>query len=593
MASSSLFLIFIVGISLICGSSYADLDVKVERIIDLSTQFTAEECYYGTTNTGSAFVNSFEVAIKKDNLSHWYISKVTEKQITEQETTEKLSPIQNEFVRVETLNNEEYNIMKVTFDKPLGANQEIIIKVETIHTHEMTPKPPRISQAELQQMLWSGNLYAATTIPVSRQAVQVRCMQAISYTEDYKPVAINEQKQMITFGPYFDVPAWSYTEIYVHFFNTARFITVDSLVRDIEVSHWGNVAVEESFVLHHGGTPLEGTFSRLDYMMGRTGNSIPQFVQHLPQGAHEIYYRDIIGNISTSHVSRRADFVNFEIIPRFVMFGGWQDEFKIGYNLPTNPYLTVQDNRYVLDLPFVNNFDDAVFDNVLINIILPEGASNVDVSSSVEFFDKQETTKKTYLDTTGRVVISIRASNLVSEHRYQRLVVSYDFETSGMVREPLFLIAGFCCFFLAAIVYFRTNITIHDMSHLEDENTAKAKQLSEEFLSILKQRDAKYEPMSGRNAAKKLSQFNSDMNSSFSRAQAILSKLANVDSELASKARPVEQASKLKTTTFRALQQAQTSKADKLKTETLNEEYAQASSAYDKKLNTFSHFVFE
>lgn len=35
--------------------------------------------------------------------------------------------------------------------------------------------------------------------------------------------------------------------------------------REIEVSHWGNVAVEEVVHARNSGTPLQGEFSRLDY----------------------------------------------------------------------------------------------------------------------------------------------------------------------------------------------------------------------------------------------------------------------------------------------------------------------------------------
>lgn len=35
--------------------------------------------------------------------------------------------------------------------------------------------------------------------------------------------------------------------------------------REIEVSHWGNVAFEEFVRARNSGTPLKGEFSRLDY----------------------------------------------------------------------------------------------------------------------------------------------------------------------------------------------------------------------------------------------------------------------------------------------------------------------------------------
>lgn len=35
--------------------------------------------------------------------------------------------------------------------------------------------------------------------------------------------------------------------------------------REIEISHWGNVAIEEVVHARNSGAPLTGEFSRLDY----------------------------------------------------------------------------------------------------------------------------------------------------------------------------------------------------------------------------------------------------------------------------------------------------------------------------------------
>lgn len=35
---------------------------------------------------------------------------------------------------------------------------------------------------------------------------------------------------------------------------------MSEVVRDIEISHWGNVRIEESFLLHHDGAKLKGPY---------------------------------------------------------------------------------------------------------------------------------------------------------------------------------------------------------------------------------------------------------------------------------------------------------------------------------------------
>lgn len=483
-----------------------------------------------------------------------------------------------------------YEIVEVTFPVPLKSKEKFLIKVSSIHTHELVPKPKEITQGDYQKMYYTGNHFVAALYP-SKQITQVRCMQVISHSENEQPTFIDDEQQIVTFGSYDNVPAWSYSPSFVHFVNLGEFITVNNLDRHIEVSHWGNILVEESFIIHNDGTPLKGQFSRLDFMLGRHGNGINEFVQHLPEGAWEIYYRDIIGNISTSHVYPHRDFVNFEIKPRFVLFGGWRDEFKIGYNLPAGPYLSVDGSRYTLTLPFVNNFENAVFDEVSFNVVLPEGATDVDISASeVSYFDQSETVKQTYLDTTGRVVVSFRAKNLVSEHRYQKLVVSYSFEYSGMIREPLFLIAGFFCLFLLAIAYFRTNISITD--EVASVSEEQVKNLIGEYYNTLKERETKYEPITNnKNIAKKLGQFNTEIQASYNVSDNIISRISSVDNSVANELRKIEKISKKKTIAFRQLQSlksAPRTEKTAMQAESLTDDYADASDAIRNSLRTLS-----
>lgn len=57
------------------------------------------------------------------------------------------------------------------------------------------------------------------------------------------------QGKVITFGPYTDTPAFTVDPMHVHFENNSPFLHATRLVREIEVSHWGNVYVEEKYYL--------------------------------------------------------------------------------------------------------------------------------------------------------------------------------------------------------------------------------------------------------------------------------------------------------------------------------------------------------
>lgn len=131
----------------------------------------------------------------------------------------------------------------------------------------------------------------------------------------------------------------------VHFENNAPFLTVEKLIRLIEVSHWGNIAVEETIDLVHTGAKLKGSFSRFDYMRRQGGSaSVKSFKTLLPHSAADVYYRDEIGNISTSNLkvpskNNKIQPVELELRPRFPLFGGWRTHYTIGYNIPVYKYL--------------------------------------------------------------------------------------------------------------------------------------------------------------------------------------------------------------------------------------------------------------
>lgn len=126
----------------------------------------------------------------------------------------------------------------------------------------------------------------------------------------------------------------------IHYENNTPFLAVTSMTRLIEVSHWGNIAVEETMDVRHTGAVLKGPFSRYDYQRGQdSASSVKSFKMILPASARDVYYRDEIGNISTSHLLELEDSVEVELRPRFPLFGGWKTHYTLGYNVPSYQYL--------------------------------------------------------------------------------------------------------------------------------------------------------------------------------------------------------------------------------------------------------------
>lgn len=232
--------------------------------------------------------------------------------------------------------------------------------------------------------------------------------------------------------------------------------------RTIEVSHWGNIAVEEKIHLTHSGATLKGPFSRYELQKdSRSGQSaVKSYKTLLPASSSGVYYRDSNGNISTSNMKISLDAVELELRPRFTLFGGWKTNYILGYNVPSFEYLFNNEKQFTLQMRIIDHiYDDMIIDKASVRIILPEGSSNIQLITPYSVTREADGTFHTYLDTIGRPVISFVKNNLVENHIYD-FNLNYTYSRLSMLQEP-FLVVGFIfSLFVVIIVSMRLDFSI-------------------------------------------------------------------------------------------------------------------------------------
>jgi oligosaccharyltransferase complex subunit alpha (ribophorin I) len=329
---------------------------------------------------------------------------------------------------------------------------EANFKVLAVFTEVLEPYPRQITQMETQLVKFVDHHYVTTPYSTDTQKTTVKLASTI--VESYTRKEPNSQRgAVITYGPYNNIEPFTPSPMTIHYANNKPFAKLSYAHREIEVSHWGNVAVEETYEVKHSGAELKGGFSRFDYQMSRAQES-PSFtklVALLPLEAHNIYYRDQIGNISTSDISVEDGYLQMDVATRFPMFGGWKTEFYIGYSVPTELVLFVDENdRYSLQFDFHTIFENVWVDELEIKVILPEGSTDIEASIPYPILDRTDGKRFTYFDSQlngGRNVITIRAQNIVEEHDEQ-IVISYSFNKTRMLVEPGMVVAFFFCLFV-------------------------------------------------------------------------------------------------------------------------------------------------
>lgn len=236
-----------------------------------------------------------------------------------------------------------------------------------------------------------------------------------------------------------------------------------AITREIEVSHWGNVAIEEVYELEHAGAAASGEWSRGDYdVAGRAAwpSALPGLRAVLPPPARWLYYKDEIGNVSTSNVRVGRTKVEAILRPRYPLMGGWRARFVFGHSLPLSAVAErlPKSGRIRLTVPFGPSVEDVVGDTLTTTVVLPEGARAIEHVLPFGTAVKHGI-KKTYLDTSGRPTLSLTVTNAVAEHSVP-LVVSYSLPAWRPWVEPGMVVAAVAACVVAALAASRVDASL-------------------------------------------------------------------------------------------------------------------------------------
>eukprot|EP00245_Coleochaete_scutata_P001832 TRINITY_DN12284_c0_g1_i1.p1 TRINITY_DN12284_c0_g1~~TRINITY_DN12284_c0_g1_i1.p1 ORF type:complete len:617 (+),score=139.67 TRINITY_DN12284_c0_g1_i1:64-1914(+) len=436
---------------------------KVDRKIDLTTQQTKITLSLKVENKGSADVSEIILALLPGQAKQLsYVKAVVPSGKGKNRVPGPLLQVAETAAPNGAPTNASF--YSVTLEKQITAGGTATLEVFMILTQLMQPFPAEISQSDRQLVLYSDNAHLLTPYTVKYQVTRVSLASSNiqSYTKHDPSTSTGKE---IKYGAYDNTSPFTWSPVTLHFQNNGPFIVAEELLREIEISHWGNIYVTENYVIAHTGAAHKGSFSRLDFQMRPEvygASAARQLRAILPPNAYSVYYRDEIGNISTSHL--RGDFrkTELELEPRYPLFGGWKVAFTVGYSVYLQDFVSTQDGSLVLNITFGSPFAELVVKNLTVKVVLPEGSKDISAATPFDVVQQREV-KYTYLDVTGRPVVVLTKDNVVAEHN-QYFQVSYKFGTLGMLREPLLLVGAFLGFFIAYIAYVRADFTISKTS---------------------------------------------------------------------------------------------------------------------------------
>ena len=336
---------------------------------------------------------------------------------------------------------------------PLQKGQSAKLVIEAVLTHALRPRPATIQQSEHPRYLYTvDTAYTISPYPIQEDTTNIRLNTKDTEAFHAPEPAAMDGKSLVL-GPYKDIKPFTVEPLDVHFISDFPMLVASRVTREISISHWGRVFVDEQYDVSNHGAKIEGEWSRFEVITKRDASlgAAPQFPTSIPGTASGIYFQDELGNISSTVVKRSDNRITVGLVPRYPLFGGWRIKFDFGYSVPLSTMVGLDETRgkYVLFTQANPSVKDVVVDELVIKVVLPEGASDPHVEMVLPH-DIAYEKKYTYFDVFGRQVAVVTLHNVVPESN-DALAVAYKFSSTSLAIKPLVLSAAFALLFAAFV----------------------------------------------------------------------------------------------------------------------------------------------
>ncbi|KAJ3320932.1 proteasome regulatory particle base subunit [Boothiomyces sp. JEL0866] len=337
---------------------------------------------------------------------------------------------------------------KGVYDYVLGEakkDKEVEYKVYVAWDKVAKPFPKVVDQLNTDQMYYySGDLsfYSPYTSASVEHFVKLpNSRQPKAYTDN----AVKKGKDLLY--KFDNVNPATSKELFVHYYNNHAALTAKTFKKQVKVAYWvPKLHFQEDYELHHEGAKLKGQFSRVDYKLHQYAahqtNVLQTFQAILPPNANDVFMKDLVGNVSTTHFRNEKKQSVLEIQPRYPMYGGWRYSWWHGWTVDFYQFGSFDEfrNVYTLKIPATPSVRHLAVDHAEFEVILPEGAKDVKVQIPFEFDSKTEYKTFTYFDSVGRPTVKITRDGLVDELN-QPIIISYEYTFADKMKKPILVSA--------------------------------------------------------------------------------------------------------------------------------------------------------
>lgn len=405
-------------------------NLELHRSIDLSNHIVKIETYIVIKNNQISPIDFYRLPLMKNLTNNLLHIEVSMSAVEDSDEEIKISKHKQQQA------NNNYTYYDITFrGDPMNNQEERILKIKEYYSNQYEMLPKNIYLTDNQYVVYNGYVNSVAFYKTGKQITTIILPElnkedVLFYTQNIKhqykgddiicKIDYNDKNHNIVYNIESDIESLTPIEFKIHYKLNKPLSVFNYVEKNYEVSEWGNIAVSENYQIENIGSKLVGEFGRVDYNLKsyRGGkNSVRYLSAKLPLKANNLWYRDEIGNVTSSVAERQWDYVSLNQQLRFPLLGGWKSNYNIGYNLPTKFFINYKDNSKVLKLTFGVPYEDIIATNYTYKVILPENAEieSVDLPIDSKFkinYDRYYS----YLDLFGRSQVTITMNNAFVIH---------------------------------------------------------------------------------------------------------------------------------------------------------------------------------
>ena len=216
-------------------------------------------------------------------------------------------------VKINKLNriiDEHFDYYEVNFkNEPMNNEEERILVINEDYFGRLDMLPKKIPVKEDQLVVFTDTQNFISVYSTSDQRSEVIFPNDKTEILTYTELNADKLRDRIIYHLSGVIEPLKTIPLRIHYEFNHPLMIFNQAQRIFEVSHWGNVAIEERYQIENVGAKLEGEFGRVDYdNHGRHGgmNALKRLKAKLPLRSNNLWYRDEIGNVSTSRAVRNV-----------------------------------------------------------------------------------------------------------------------------------------------------------------------------------------------------------------------------------------------------------------------------------------------